>query len=355
MRAYRARCSPGLPGDGGFATLESMGARIDRTDVPDLDPGRILDAAERLRDHLRPTPTVESPALSHLLDATVYLKCEFVSPIASFKARGALYALLRAADSRPAPAGAVTSSTGNHGQGVAWAARRLGMSAHIFLPRDPNPVKRAMIERLGATVIVGGDDIDDAKAAARAFADAHRLVFVDDGESEDVIYGAGTVGRELRDQVPGLDYCFVPMGGGALATGVGAALRGDPSHPRVVAVQSQEAPAMVESFRAHEAVDRPIRTLAEGLACRVPAQLALSGLLAYVDDAITVPDPELLRSMGTLMTQAHCLVEPAAAASLAGAMAMRPQVQGKRVALILTGANATADMMRRALAAANPD
>ncbi len=321
-------------------------------DASELDPTRIVSAAERLRDYLRPTPTVESPALSDLLGATVYLKLEFVSPIASFKARGALFALLQAGASRRSPAGAVTSSTGNHGQGVAWAARRLGMPAHVFLPRDPNPVKRAMIERLGATVVVGGDDIDDAKAAARAFAGAHQVVFVDDGESEDVIYGAGTIGRELREQAPRLDYCFVPLGGGSLAAGIAAALRGDPDPPQMVAVQSAEAPAMVDSFHAREAVDRPIRTLAEGLACRVPARLALGGLIAYVHDAITVPDAELLRAMGILMKEAHYLVEPAAAASLAGAMAMRADLAGKRVALILTGANATTDMIRRALAAA---
>jgi threonine dehydratase len=320
--------------------------------LPDLHPDRIPAAAERIRGYLQPTPTVESPALSDLLDATVYVKCEFTSPIASFKARGALFALLEAGASGPSAVGAVTSSTGNHGQGVAWAARRLGISAHVFLPRDPNPVKRAMIERLGATVVVGGDDIDDAKAAARAFAAAHHLVFVDDGDSEDVIYGAGTVGLELRDQVPHLDYCFVPMGGGSLATGIAAAMRLKPDPPRVVAVQSAEAPAMVDSFHARAAVDRPIRTLAEGLACRVPAHLALSGLITYVDDAITVPDSELLRSMGIVMRDAHYLVEPAAAASLAGAMAMRERLAGKRVALILTGANATADMIRRALAAA---
>lgn len=337
-----------MPGEGGFATLEWM-------HTPQLDPTRIRTAAGRIQGYLPTTPTVESPALSHLLDATVYLKCEFASPIGSFKGRGALFALLEAAASRPAPVGAVTSSTGNHGQGVAWAARRLGMSAHVFLPRDPNPVKQAMIERLGATVVVGGDDIDDAKAAARVFAAAHQLVFVDDGETEDVIYGAGTVGRELLEQAPHLDYCFVPMGGGCLATGVAAALRAEADPPRVVAVQSAEAPAMVDSFHAREARERPIRTLAEGLACRVPAHLALSGLITYADDAITVPDSELLRSMGILMREAHYLVEPAAAASLAGAMAMRAKLAGKSVALILTGANATAEMIRRALASPGVD
>lgn len=324
-------------------------------DIPALDPGRIRVAAEELEGLLQPSLTVESPALSELLDATVFLKCEFTSPIASFKARGALFALLQARASRRSALGAVTSSTGNHGQGVAWAARRLGLRAHIFLPRDPNPVKKVAIERLGATVIVGGEDIDDAKAEARAFAASEGHFFVDDGESEDVIYGAGTVGLELSQQAPHLDYCFVPLGGGALSSGIGAALRLVADSPRVVAVQSAEAPAMVESFHAHRAVDRPIRTLAEGLACRVPASLALQALAAYVDDAILVPDSELLRAMGILIRDAHYLVEPAAAASLAGALSLRHEIAGMRVALILTGSNATVDTIRRAIATAEAD
>ena len=112
---------------------------------------------------------------------------------------------------------------------------------------------------------------------------------------------------------------------------------------------------MVDSFHSNHAVDRPIRTLAEGLACRVPARLALTGLRTYVDDAIAVPDSELLRSMGILIRDAHYLVEPAAAAALAGARARQREIAGQRVALVLTGANTTTEMIRRALAAVEAD
>lgn len=315
-----------------------------------LNPERILEAATALREHLPETPAFESFVLSDLLRAEAFVKCEFMSPIGSFKARGALYALLKAKERGPL-AGAVTSSTGNHGQGVAFAARLLDVPAYIFLPRNPNSDKRAMIERLGGHVVIDGDDIDEAKGLARAFVTDGNLTFVDDGESEDVIYGAGTVGLELLRQAEPLDYCFVPMGGGSLASGVGMAFRLAGASTRVIAVQSSEAPAMVESYRARRRVDRPIRTLAEGLACRVPAQLALSGLLSFVDGAITVSDQQLLSCMGLLLRAVHLLVEPAAAAALAGAMAMNQAIAGKRVALVLTGANATADMIQRALLA----
>jgi len=325
-----------------------MDARVERGATPALQPERVREAATALTEHFRETPAFQSPLLSDLLGADVFVKCEFMSPIGSFKARGALYALLRAKERGPL-AGAVTSSTGNHGQGVAYAARLLGVPAYIFLPRDPNPEKRAMIERLGASVGIDGDDIDEAKDVARSFAADGHLTFVDDGECDDVIYGAGTVGLELSRQAGRFDYCFVPMGSGTLASGVGMAFQLAGDSTRVIAVQSSEAPAMVESYHARRPVDRPIRTLAEGLACRVPPQLALSGLLSFVDGAIATSDQQLLSCMGLLLRSAHLLVEPAGAAALAGAMAMKQAIAGTRVALVLTGANTTADMIQRAL------
>jgi len=319
-----------------------------------IRPEQIRAADELLGEFLTPTPTVESPALSEYLNAAVYLKCEFISPIGSFKARGALFAMLQAR-CRGALTAAVTSSTGNHGQGVAYAAHRLGVPAHIFLPLNPNPEKLAMIERLGARVVIGGADVDEAKDLARRFAAAEQFTFIDDGESEDVIYGAGTVALELARQAPGLDFCFVPMGSGSLASAIGAGFRLVGADTRIVAVQSEAAPAMVESFRARRPIARPITTLAEGLACRLPARLALDGLLSFVDDAIAVSDEELISCTGLMLRVGHLLVEPAAAAALAGARALAPQIAGKRVALVLTGANVTLPIVQRAITSVAQD
>jgi threonine dehydratase len=308
----------------------------------------VEQARNLLRTHIPETPLVRSELLSRAFAAEVWLKNETVSPIASFKIRGALTALLRARQAGGA-AEAVTSSTGNHGQGVAYGARALGIPAHIFLPVGANPVKRRMIEALGATIHEGGADIDEAKADAQRFAVERGGLFVDDGESFDMMEGAGTAGLEVAERLPGVDVLFTPMGSGTLAVGCAIGLKGLQPAARVVAVQSSGSPAMVESFHARRAVERAIDTVADGLVCRVPARLALEGLWTWVDDAVAIPDFELLRAIRTLVEHAHVLVEPAGAAALAAAWAARAELRGRRVVLVLTGANVTMPILQTAL------
>ncbi|HEX8620164.1 MAG TPA: pyridoxal-phosphate dependent enzyme [Thermoanaerobaculia bacterium] len=290
-------------------------------------------AAERLRPFAQPTPLVRAL----LLD--VWVKNETVSPIASFKWRGALNALLREASMR----GAVTSSTGNHGQGVAWAARVAGIAAHIFLPHAANPTKRAKIELLGATIHEGGHDLDAAKELAIAFAREEGLAFVDDGESEGVIEGAGTVGLEIANALDLIDVVYVPMGSGSLASGVAIAIKETHPHVRVIAVQAKGSPAMVESFHARRAIERPIDTVADGLVCRVPAQLALDLLVQHVDDALVIPDDELLAAAREMALGAHILVEPSGAAGLAAWLRKRE----RNAVVIATGSNITRELFAR--------
>lgn len=305
----------------------------------------IAAAAERLARYAPPTPLVRALLLSRDLGCELWIKNETVSPIASFKWRGALNAILREENVR----GVVTSSTGNHGQGVAWAARVANVPAHIFLPLGANPTKRAKIELLGATIHDIGHDLDDAKSIALQFARDEGLHFIDDGESEGVIEGAGTVGFEIARQLEQIDVVYVPMGSGSLASGVAMAVKEKHLNARVIAVQSKGSPAMVESFHARRAVERPASTVADGLVCRVPAQLALDLLLRYVDDAITMPDEELLAGARSMVLGAHTLVEPSGAAGLAAAMRddMRDGLRGKQVVLIATGSNITPELFQR--------
>jgi len=293
----------------------------------------VAAAAERLRPFAPPTPLVRAL----LLD--LYVKNETVSPIASFKWRGALNALLREDSVR----GVVTSSTGNHGQGVAWAARVAGIPAHIFLPLGANPTKRAKIELLGATIHDVGHDLDAAKELASAFARDEGLTFIDDGESEGVIEGAGTVGLEIAKALDRIDVVYVPMGSGSLASGVAMAVKEHHPNARVIAVQSSGSPAMVESFHARRAIERPIDSIADGLVCRVPAQLALDLLVQHVDDAIAIPDGELLAAAREMILGAHILVEPSGAAGLAGALRKREP----NTVVIATGANITRELFGR--------
>ena len=308
-----------------------------------------IEAAEELvRTWLPETPLARAELLSQAFDADVWVKNETVSPIASFKWRGALNAIARAAE-RSEIAGAATSSTGNHGQGVAWAARARGLPAHIFLPENPNPVKRRMIEAFGATIHLAGRDIDEAKAEATAFAERSGLLFIDDGESLDMMEGAGTIGLEIGRRLPEVHTAFVPLGGGTLTVGTAAGLKAVQPNARVVAVQAKGAPAMVESFHARRPVERGINTVADGLVSRIPARLALEGLWALADDALTVSDESLVAGVRTLLESGHVLVEPSGAAALAGAWERRDELRGRRLVLVLSGANITTPLLRRAL------
>ncbi len=309
----------------------------------------IRDAAAAIGRHLAPTPLVRCQPLSRALRAEVWLKNETVTPIGSFKLRGALNALLRARAAGEASA-AVTSSTGNHGQGVAYAASLLRLAADVFLPHPANPLKKAMIEVLGGTVHEVGRDIDEAKDRAKDHAAASGRLFVDDGDSLDMMEGAGTVALEVAQALDGVDALMVPMGGGNLVGGSGAAMRALAPESRVIAIQAKGAPAMVESFHARRPLEREIDPLADGLVCRVPANLALEAMWAFVDDAWLTSDEDLLGAVHALAECAHVLVEPAGAAALAGTWTRRRAWRGKRIVLVLTGANITTDLLERALA-----
>jgi threonine dehydratase len=308
----------------------------------------VLEARDRLSAHLQPTPLTYSTGLSDLLGAEVWLKVETISPIASFKARGALNHILLALGAGTC-SGAVTSSTGNHGQGVAYAAKLVGVPADIFLPVGSVAIKKRMIRLFGGTVHEVGRDIDDAKEYARQFAAERNATFVDDGESVPMIEGAATLGLELAEGLAGIDRVYTPMGSGVLATGVGLSVHSRQPNAEVIAVQSHGSPAMVESFRARRPVERPIDTFADCIVCRVPALQALDGILRWVDDCRLVSDDDLLSAMHTMLVLGHILVEPGAASVLARAFLDREQIRGKRIVLVVSGANVDNGMIARAL------
>lgn len=305
-------------------------------------------AAARLKPYLARSPLFRSEALSQAFAADVWIKLETLSPIASFKLRGALNSLLVLRE-QGALRAAVTSSTGNHGQGVALAARMLGVGADVFLPEPVNAVKAAAIRRFGARLHVGGRDIDDAKERARSHCHAAGGSFVDDGEDARLIEGAGTVGLEVAEDLADIDFLFSPMGSGALVSGIATALKAHQSGTQIVAVQSELAPAMVESFRERRPVEREIRSAAEAIVCRVPAAVALQAMLETVDRAIAVPEDMIFAAMSTLMRHAHVLAEPGASAGLAGAWSMREELLGRRVVIVVTGANTEPKTIAEAL------
>lgn len=321
--------------------------------APDID--EIRRAADALAGRLSlPTPLVYSPALSERLDAHVSLKLEFANPIGAFKLRGGVYlAGELAAGERPN--GLVTASTGNHGQSIAYGAGLHGLDAVIFVPEGANPDKIASIRRLGAEVREGGARFDDANAAAHDFAAERAMRFVEVDEPL-LISGVATAALEVLDpdggQQPDTDLVIVPLGGGSGACGWVLARDGLGAACEVWAVQSAQAPAAHDSWREGRVVQRENTTLAEGLATASGFEYTQSILRGRLDDFLLVDDADIGAAVVELLERAHLLVEPAGAASLAGAHQARERLHGRRVVLVLSGANITLAQLRGLLDAA---
>lgn len=308
----------------------------------------IAAATDRIRPILAETPVVRSEVLSDLLGVELYLKVETMSPIGSFKLRGALNRVMTAGD---VPV-VVTSSTGNHGQAVAWAARNQGLRCVIYLPENPHPEKRHKIALLDAEIVEVGYDLDVAKLAAKEFASDQGGMFVDDGEDIDVMEGAGTIGFEIGEQVESIDAVLVPVGGGNLISGTAAGVKSHQPSARVIGVAPAAGPAMHDSFHTRGPVEREVGTIAECLATRVPSGLALDAMLALVDDVVAVSDDDFDAAAHALALYAHVLAEPGSVGGLAGLVVHRDRIGDvRRVVVPVTGANVDAATLHRIVAA----
>jgi len=296
-----------------------------------------------------PTPLVYSAALSERLDAHVSLKYEFANPIGVFKLRGGLFLASRLSAEQRA-AGLVTASTGNHGQSIAYAAAAEGVPATIFVPEDANPGKVASMRRLGAEVVHRGARFDDSRIAAEEHAAERGMRFVHAANEPDLIAGVATAALEvLEQQQPDTDVVIVPVGAGSGATGWTIVRDGLETTAEVWAVQSARAPAAHDSWRARQLLERPNRTRAEGLATGVAFPLTLGVLWDRLDEFVLVDDDAIDRAVVTLIDDAHILAEPAGAAPLAAALRYVERLRGRRMVLVVSGANVTSKQLLRIL------
>lgn len=312
---------------------------------------QVEEARGLLRRHL-PTPRlVRAESLERRSGAVVYLKMESELPTASFKPRGAIYALLKNASQRTLT-GVVAASTGNHGAAVAYAARLANVRATIFLPANANPVKRARISSLGAKVVDAGiHDQSAAMEAAASFAREHGHYLLEDASDPLVPAGTATIAEEIHEQAPRPDTIFVPMGDTALIRGVAAqAKRRDPG-VRIVGVQAERAPAYAQSWQQGEVIVTPdCDTIADGLATRHPLDANVRAIRQLVDEVRLVSEDELLASIHLLLLDEHQVAEPAGAAATAAFLQAGSEYTGRVVVLLLTGANVSWEVLRRAVA-----
>ena len=308
----------------------------------------VLDSRRHIAPYLRPTPLYAYGALDELLGAQVFVKHENHLPVGAFKVRGGVNLVSRL-DDHTRERGVMAASTGNHGQSIAYAARLFGVRATICVPEDANRVKVAAMRALGAALVFHGRDFDDAREHCQRLAAENGYRYVHSGNEPLLIARVGTGTLEILEEQPSLDAIVVPIGGGSGAAGACVVARAVDPDVAVIGVQSEAAPAAYRSWRQHALVDGEMRTFAEGLATRTPFELPQRILWDSLDDFVLVTDDEIRAAQATMIEATRNLVEAAGAAPLAAALKLGQRLVGKRVALVLSGGNATRDQLLEVL------
>ena len=316
--------------------LDSVRLRLDRVRaaVGEIDPA-FLD-----------TPALLCAPLGRALGCQVTLKVETLNPVRSFKGRGT--ETVAAVAREEGASRLVCASAGNLGQALAYSGGRRGLAVTVVAARTANPLKLRQISAFGADVRVDGDDIEDARLLAREIAQAGGAYLVEDSLDLATCEGAATIGLELVRDEPELDVVLVAVGGGAMASGVGYALRSLAEHAEVIGIQPAGAPAMALSWRQRTVVETDrIETIANGVAGRCPIPEVLDDLLIVLDDVMLVREDSIKAGMRMLYEHAGLVVEPSAALGIAALLEEPERFAGRRVTMILCGSNvAPADFAR---------
>jgi threonine dehydratase len=298
----------------------------------------IRSAAALLDGVIRKTPVNHSRALSDLTGGPVWLKCENLQRTGSFKIRGAYTRLSRLPEEQRAH-GVVAASAGNHAQGVALAARLLGIEATVFMPERAAIPKVNATRGYGAAVELVGETIEQSLAAAREFAERTGAVLIHPFDHTDIIAGQGTVGLEILEQVPDVRTVLIATGGGGLLGGVAAAIKAERPDVRVVGVQAAGAAAWPASLDQGEPTPLDsMRTIADGIAVGMPGVVTYRQVTALVDEFVTVGEDALSRALLHCLERAKLLVEPAGAAPIA-ALLGEPERWATPAVAVLSGGN----------------
>ncbi len=308
----------------------------------------VLDARKTIAPYVSRTPLISYATLDSFIGAEVRLKHENHHPLGAFKVRGGINFLAHLSEEQRRR-GLITASTGNHGQSVANACRLFGAKAVIVVPEDANPLKVRSMENLGAEVLFRGSNFDEARGYSERLAKEEGYRYVHAADEPLLVAGVATFALEIIEDFPDVEYILVPLGGGSGAAGASIVAKAVSPNVRVVAVQSEQAPAGYLSWKNRRITEAPMRTIAEGLATQAGYELPQSILWDLLDDFQLVSDEEIARAIAILIEKAHTLAEEAGAAALAGAIKMKDELKGKRVAVVVTGSNITLDRLREAL------
>ena len=324
------------------------------SDAPSAAPislGDVQAARERIAPYLAPTPLREYSRLAEAAGGGIelYVKHENHQPTGSFKIRNGL-SFMTSLDAGERRRGVVAASTGNHGQGIAYGARLLGVSATVCVPAGNNPDKNAAMRALGATVVEEGRDYDESVAIMQRLAEREGRVVAHSTNDPRIIAGAGTMTLEILEQQPALDAIVIAIGGGSQAVGAITVARALAPTLEVYGVQAAGASAIHDSWHAGERLTRPrAATFADGVATRTTYDLTFPALRAGLAGFVTVTDVEIAESLRTILSVTHSLVEGAGAMGFAALPKLGDQLAGKRVAVVFCGGNIDSAMLKRVL------
>jgi threonine dehydratase len=321
------------------------------TRIEPLTSAAVEEAASNLRQHLDPTPLQHSAAFTSKVGCHVHLKIESAHPTRAFKVRGALNKLIRMHPEERS-AGVITASAGNHGLGVAYAARAFKVPATVCVPEKANQLKVEAIKRLGARVVHFGRTYQEASQEAARMQAVTGATLVHAYDDPDVIAGQGSIAVEVVERLGDFDTILVPVGGGGLISGMATYLKAERPSVKVIGVEPAGADAMTRSLAAGRPVTlSEVSTIADGLAASSPGTHTLEIARRCVDDMIVVQEAEMLRTIRLFFEWEHLLAEPAGAAAMAALLYRYSAEAGERVVVVLSGANVTEEVLVQSFSA----
>ena len=307
----------------------------------------LRDAQRVLASVINYTPVVPTKGIVPGCD--FYLKADCLQKTGAFKLRGAYYKIATLSDEEKAR-GVIACSAGNHAQGVAFAARDMGIKATICIPEGAPISKIEATRSYGANVVLVPGVYDDAYAEAVRLRDEQGLTFIHPFNDYHIMAGQGTIGLEILEQLPDVDVIFVPIGGGGLIAGLAFAVKNLKPDCRVVGVQAAGAPSMAESLKKGEIITlSSVDTVADGIKVKTPGDLTFDMCREYVDEVVTVSEGEIASAILTVLEKQKLVAEGAGAVGIAAAMYHKVNIEGKKVCALLSGGNVDVTMLERIL------
>ena len=308
-----------------------------------LNMNKIRGAIPLIDPSFLNTPQFISKGLSDVFNCQLMVKIETLNPIKSFKGRGAELLIAQIEEYDPI----VCASAGNFGQAMAYACQKKKIPLTVFASKNANIYKIEMMRSFGAIVKLMGEDFDEAKIIAKAYANKQKMRFIEDSEDLETLTGAGTIGLELLKLPDVLDALLIPLGNGALFSGIGRVFKELSPQTELIAVQSEGAPSMVESIRSRKLITYPsVNTISDGIAIRIPVKQSLIDLEHMIDDTLLVSDSATLKAMKLLYQHLGVVSEPSAAVGIAALGDNKKRWWNKKVGVIICGSNLTPDQFK---------